>query len=287
MDNKTPDNKQEFKWNDALVSECVSFCHEINKSGTTQVKYWGKDLVQEFIKSKEHKVEEKMAIKFIETDSQFLEANASCYEDWYYMPFWFQKIAPCIYKRYSISEIPKRLKEDLLQLRGEQPVPENKPQESKQDSKGWEIVSYINPNIITDIPNGNIEKPNGIAVIRDYPIYSVRRLSDGEVFSLGDEEDFVGKITAIRIDAKYSGGIGLAGDCRTRAIETAIKLPLTEQPKQVKKPPLGLIPKHIWEEQRIWDIAEAIERYQKAGKEIPKEWLAEDKILRKEKNTTL
>ena len=35
---------------------------------------------------------EKIAIKFVETDSQLLESTASKYEDWYYMPFWFQKI---------------------------------------------------------------------------------------------------------------------------------------------------------------------------------------------------
>jgi len=53
------------------------------------------------------------------------------------------------------------------------------------------------------------------------------------------------------------------------------------------KPPLGLLPKHIWEEQRIWDIAAAVERYQKAGKEIPSEWLDEDKVLRKQKTDTV
>lgn len=47
------------------------------------------------------------------------------------------------------------------------------------------------------------------------------------------------------------------------------------------KPPLGLLPKHIWEEQRIWDIAAAIERYKEAGKEIPQEWINENYDLRK------
>lgn len=43
----------------------------------------------------------------------------------------------------------------------------------------------------------------------------------------------------------------------------------------VKKPPLGLIPKWIWIEQRLDAIAEAISRYKQAGWEVPQEWYEE------------
>lgn len=39
--------------------------------------------------------------------------------------------------------------------------------------------------------------------------------------------------------------------------------------------PIGLIPNNIWISQRINDIKEAIERYNKVNKEIPKEWIIE------------
>lgn len=42
-----------------------------------------------------------------------------------------------------------------------------------------------------------------------------------------------------------------------------------------EKPPLGLVPKSIWMRLRLKDIQEAVTRYKKAKKEIPKEWLEE------------
>ena len=71
-----------------------------------------------------------------------------------------------------------------------------------------------------------------------------------------------------------------SGDKVAAAIEKVVN---DEPPKSIK-PPLGLLPKHIWEEQRVWDIAEAMERYRLAGKEIPQEWITEDNKLRN-KNT--
>ena len=49
-----------------------------------------------------------------------------------------------------------------------------------------------------------------------------------------------------------------------------------------ERPPLGLMPKYIWQEQRLQDIKEAITRYVSAGKEIPNEWLDEYALLYKE-----
>jgi hypothetical protein len=44
---------------------------------------------------------------------------------------------------------------------------------------------------------------------------------------------------------------------------------------QINKPPLGLLPQWLWVAQRCNDINMAIDRYEKAGKEIPKEWIEE------------
>lgn len=42
-----------------------------------------------------------------------------------------------------------------------------------------------------------------------------------------------------------------------------------------KKPPLGIMPRWIWERKRCREIAEAICRYTYAGKSIPAEWIEE------------
>ena len=39
-----------------------------------------------------------------------------------------------------------------------------------------------------------------------------------------------------------------------------------------KKPPLGLRPRIIWLNEREIELLEAMERYEKAGKEIPETW---------------
>lgn len=41
------------------------------------------------------------------------------------------------------------------------------------------------------------------------------------------------------------------------------------------KPPIGLVPKYIRQEQRISEIFEAIVRYFEARKRIPDEWIEE------------
>lgn len=50
------------------------------------------------------------------------------------------------------------------------------------------------------------------------------------------------------------------------------------------KSPLGLVPRYIWEEKRIQDIEEAIDRFKEARKPIPVEWFKEynELIVRRE-----
>ena len=44
----------------------------------------------------------------------------------------------------------------------------------------------------------------------------------------------------------------------------------------IEKPPIGIIPEWLWEEQRLSEIHNAVTRYREAGKEIPQQW--EDEI---------
>ena len=41
------------------------------------------------------------------------------------------------------------------------------------------------------------------------------------------------------------------------------------------KPPLGIIPKKIWKEQRLGDLRDAIDRYLEANQRVPVEWIEE------------
>lgn len=50
---------------------------------------------------------------------------------------------------------------------------------------------------------------------------------------------------------------------------------MEQEKKQAKNPPLGLIPRSIWEEKRIDDIIGAIGRFTDARKPIPVEWVEE------------
>lgn len=43
----------------------------------------------------------------------------------------------------------------------------------------------------------------------------------------------------------------------------------------IQAPPIGLMPKRIWDEKRCEAILGAIEKYKQAGKQIPTEWIIE------------
>lgn len=48
-----------------------------------------------------------------------------------------------------------------------------------------------------------------------------------------------------------------------------------------ERPPLGLMPRYIWEERRMYEVVGAIHRYMEARYEIPLEWLEELSYLNK------
>lgn len=69
------------------------------------------------------------------------------------------------------------------------------PEPSALPTKEYEIVSYIDPNCQTDIVGGNVITGKWnftVCQLRDYPIHSVRRLSDNVVFSIGDKFNLFG-----------------------------------------------------------------------------------------------
>ena len=44
---------------------------------------------------------------------------------------------------------------------------------------------------------------------------------------------------------------------------------------KVTKPPLGVMPRDMWDRERQKDLADAMERYLEAGMKIPAEWIKE------------
>lgn len=104
---------------------------------------------------------------------------------------------------------------------------------SKTEQPLWEILSYSNPNVFTDVLGGNIVDAKGsganYAILKNFPIHSVKRLSDGEVFSVGDSLDWMGEIKSIEIDDKFNGGIAFINNSQKSCISTAKKAPKEEQ----------------------------------------------------------
>jgi len=92
----------------------------------------------------------------------------------------------------------------------------------------------------------------------------------------------------IRVHNILEGGINPACWNVSDDDEFKIKMLLSRHPdwfQEVKeeKPPLGIIPRYLYVEQRINDIQEAKLRFLDSGKEIPLEWEVELKELLKTK----
>lgn len=96
----------------------------------------------------------------------------------------------------EVSYFPNTKELDSTSVRGiHKDYVENNPEWFlPEQPKEWEIVARIDENAMTDIPNANIVKKGDIgwvyAELRNYPIHSVRRLSDGETFSVGEETEY-------------------------------------------------------------------------------------------------
>ena len=113
-----------------------------------------------------------------------------------------------------------------------------KPKEQVNESKPteqplWEILSYINPNVVTDVVGGNIvyAKWSGAiyAILKNFPIHSVKRLRDNTVWIV-DMVTGNGKITGFHIEK----GIMVAEfENNTRHCDLML---LTEAPKEEQVP---------------------------------------------------
>jgi len=141
--------------------------------------------------------------------------------------------------------------------------------------KEWEILTIkyggnIFYNFFTDpIPS-------------DYTIYSVRRLSDGEVFTIGDTVMYGLACSIKPIEWPIDNFFIKEGDTdilvRSKDNEMVEYLGTLKKVNAIKLP-LGLMPEFIWKEKRVEEIDQAIMRYIKSGKEVPIEWIREHYML--------
>lgn len=73
----------------------------------------------------------------------------------------------------------------------------------------WEILSYVDCEAVSDQPIAPINSSHpkwNIAVVKGFPIRSIKRLSDGETFTIGDMlQTFQRPISKIRIDQDAGG----------------------------------------------------------------------------------
>lgn len=155
---------------------------------------------------------------------------------------------------------------------------------------GWEIVSvkdnyYKDNGIITEsrrlVTIPFIKYVDGSAYPKDrFSIYSVRRLSDGEVFVLDQW------VASKHKDKLKISGFFIENDNMIATFEgiqipcdiywlSKLAAPIPEEPKPVVKPPIGIIPEWLWKERRLFELTETIELYEKTNQNVPAEWRKE------------
>lgn len=85
---------------------------------------------------------------------------------------------------------------------------------------------------------------------------------------------------------KYGYAVGECYDWIKRNPEEAARLMgydlLQDEERKPQKPPIGLMPEHIWKEQRFNSICHAIGRYVFSGLDPLPEWVDEGRRLMKE-----
>lgn len=132
-----------------------------------------------------------------------------------------------------------------------------------EPEKDYEILSYSSKIDARVFP---VEESFGH---EDLQIHSVKRPSDGEVFTVR-EDSGQGKIVAFVI--KWDSMFAQVNEVGFLGIGELIKQ--TRQP-ETKRPPLGLRPKWIVAEHRRAEILEAMQRFEKDGVGVPDEWYIE------------
>jgi len=129
--------------------------------------------------------------------------------------------------------------------------------------------------------SGLFEKHRDLqSVLNEGAIHSVRRLSDGEVFSVGDKiahSEYKEGLVIIRFEVKDDNIHIYTEKDKVFILRWCKKLPT---PPTSTKPPLGIIPEWLWKKTRYNELTQAIQRYKDAFKEIPQEWINEQHDLR-------
>lgn len=109
--------------------------------------------------------------------------------------------------------------------------------------------------------------------IEQSDIISVNRLSDNEIFTIGDY-CIHGYIQKLHIVGNTVGAIFEHGGAWY-----PVKLADLKKEGKLKMHPIGLIPEWLYKEQRLQEIKEAIVRYYQEGVGIPVEWVIEKNEL--------
>jgi hypothetical protein len=125
---------------------------------------------------------------------------------------------------------------------------------SKQPKPEWEILSYVYENGFSDMPNPIIKPNSGhwnYAAVANYPIHSVKRLSDNQTFTVGETVNFEGQWRTI---AKFAVTetfmqVMLSGNLRA-GFASIEKVQVNMSPKVPKEfgdyIPVYLTPTQLW-----------------------------------------
>jgi hypothetical protein len=94
--------------------------------------------------------------------------------------------------------------------------------------------------------------------------------------------EYDGDLTDEDVEKRFRKHVGKGPHVDDFEIEKWITI---ESERSVPKPPLGLIPKELWLQERLENIKRAIIRYAESEYSIPVEWIEErDELLEKIKN---
>ena len=261
-----------FEWTDELVKEFI--LKECNKHETWDRA--GLELyLDKFIKEKQQPIEERIVV------STFFKCHGMDLSEVYYS-----------FILNGYKSIPEEKYEEVKQaiektLNGEMdnPVPTIERQDTKEDNPDWAVLEVEYCGEKRQLRNGQYHiYKDGVGFDFQYiidnggKIISVRRKSDNEVLSV-DDITSEGKITGFTT-FKNIMSVQFQNGLRSCGINVPEKAPKEEQ-KPVQKPPIGLMPEWLWNEQRFNSVSEAISRYMEAGHSIPSEWIEEKFQLQK------
>lgn len=170
------------------------------------------------------------------------------------------------------DELVKKFANDLFidKMADDKAIADFKSSHSASSSgNDWEVLAYfieMNATILEKNKNGTFgpydAKESDIKTSSLFSIHSVRRLSDGEVFSIGDWCDTVipGKIEDIRVDGKHCTVGGKNWGC---PLSRAEKAPIPEEKPVLFTTEDG---KEVLKDSTVWCVSRDCSRI--------KEWIA-------------